>query len=518
MATRVRRDAPAGLTPVARDSGIVTLLNAIALASGLALFAWVAAVFGATEATDAFFLALTIPMLFIGPVLASVSATLVPALTECRIRRPDRVGAIVGSALVWSVTGAAAAALLTGLLTPWGLAAAGRVLSPTVQHLVLVNVIALLPLVVAQTAATVLAMASNAAGCFWLPPCALIVRQVVTGAAVAALHARLGMLALPVAFSVGAVAQLLVLVALWDHAATPIRPGWQLSDELRRSLRLTVPLLLGTAFLHVAIVVTRLLAAQLPAGSVTALDYATRIYAAVIEVVGSGVLLVTLTDWSAVYARGEIAKLQLRVRRTVTLTLFALVPVVVVLYAVREPLVGLWLGHTGIDPALRHATAMTLGYLALGLPLEMIGRIYSQLLVVRRAPWSLAAIAAVRVSVTVALAATLSRSVGVPGLGLAETLGLAVAAVALSVAARRLGGHSLTETLVAASRLAMAGLGAWLAANGARAVLSGQANVILLVTVSTTALVAYLALAWVFQAPELRTLIGYAVGRRAVAR
>jgi putative peptidoglycan lipid II flippase len=513
----VSDDTPVGLTPVARQSGLLTLLNAVALASGLALFSWVAARFGATEATDAFFLALTIPMLFIGPVLASVSATFVPALAECRIRSPNRVGPVVGAALVWSVVLALAAAVLIGVLVPAGLAATGRVFTPSLRQLVLLDVIALLPLVVAQTVSTVLAMASNAAGCFWLPPSALIVRQILTAAAVPVFHGPLGTLALPAAFSAGALAQLVALVVLWRRTAIPIQLGWRATLELRQSLRLSVPILTGMGFLHASIVAMRVLAAQLQPGSVTALDYATRIYSAVIEVMGSGVLLVTLTDWSAVHARGDIGDLHARVRRSVALTLFALVPVVVALYAAREPLIDLWLGRTNMGPSLRAVTAMTLGYLALGIPLEMIGRMYSQLLIVRRAPGILAAIAALRVGVALAAAALLSGRLGVPGLGLAETLGLIVAASAQAIAARHLAGHSLSETFVAAGRLAMAGVGALLAAYGARAALSGQTSVVLLVTVSATALMAYVGLAWVLRAPELRTVLGYAVGRRAVA-
>ena len=504
------------LPSLATRAGIVTLLNAIALASGLLLYRWLAALFGATETTDAFFLALVIPSLFIGPVLSTAAATLTPVLTECRINHPERVGPIVGSALLWSVIAAAAAAAVIGLLAPAGLEATGRVLSPTLRRLVVVNVVALLPLVVAQTASAILSIASNAAACLWLPPCALIARQVVTIVLAVGLHDRLGVLALPIAFSAGGVAQLAVLLALWRCTATRIQFGWRLRGELAEGLRRGVPLLIGTALLQLAVVVTRFLAAQLPPGSVTALDYATRIYAAVVDVAASGLLLVTLTDWSAVNARGDVAGLQLRVRHTVTLALFALVPVVVALYAGREPLVGLWLGRAGIDPALGAATAMTLGYLVLALPLEITGRIYSQLLVVRRVPWILAAIAAVRGTATVALAAALSGPLGVPGIGAAETLGLLVSAAALAGAAQRLAGHSLTETLVAGARLAMAGVGAWLAAHGAYAVLSGRTNVVLLTAVTATALTAYLGLAWALRAPELRAVIGYAFGRRAV--
>ena len=507
-------ESPVGLTSVARQSGVLTLLNAIAVASGLVLFTWVAARFGATEATDAFFLALTIPMVLIGPVLASVSAAFLPTLTECRIRRPDRVGAIVGSALLWSVTVALGTAVVTGLLTPTGLATAGRVLSPTVRQLVLHNVIALLPLVVAQTASTVLSVASNTAGRFWLAPCALIVRQLATVAAIAALHGRLGSLALPVGFSIGGVAQLVVLAALWRRAATPIRLDWQVSGELRQSLRLSVPLLAGSVFLHLAIVVTRFLAAGLPAGSVTALDYATRVYSAVIEVVGSGVVVVALTNWSALHARGNTAELGRRVTRTVALTLFALTPVAIVLYAVREPLIAVWLRGAAADPAFRRVTATTLGCLVVALPVEVIGRIYAQLLVARRATVTVGAIAALRTAVVIGLAAGLAKGFGVVGIGLAESLAACVTLGALVVAAHRLPGHSVSAAARSLPRLAAAALGAVTVAYATRHLLAAQPHLAVLGAVTVSTVLAYALFAWLLRVAEVRHVSGYLLARR----
>jgi putative peptidoglycan lipid II flippase len=267
--------------------------------------------------------------------------------------------------------------------------------------------------------------------------------------------------------------------------------------------------------LHLAIVVTRFLAAQLPAGSVTALDYATRAYAAVMEVVGSGVLLVALTDWSAVYARGDTAELGRRVARTVTLALFALIPVTIVIYAVREPLIALWLGGAAADAAFRHATAATLGFLVVALPLEMIGRIYVQLLVVRRETATVGAIAALRTAIVILLAVGLVSGVGVAGIGLAETLAACVTLVALAIAAHRLAGHSVAAAARSLPRLAAAALGAVTVAYATRHLFATQSHLAVLGAVTVTTLVAYVLLAWLLRAPEFRHVFGYLLAPRA---
>src|SRR5207245_969018 len=130
---------------------VLTLLNAAGLVANLALFALIAALFGANRQTDAFFIALTVPALFIGPVVNPMTQAFLPVLIECRVRRPDAFGRVVGSALtnvlllsVLAVSGAA-------VVTPALLKLTAGALPTDVQHLVARQTVLLLPIVVTQS-------------------------------------------------------------------------------------------------------------------------------------------------------------------------------------------------------------------------------------------------------------------------------------------------------------------------------------------------------------------------------
>ena len=230
------RDRPRGhpfsaVSRLAWNSILVTCLNGLTLVAGLVLYPFIAARFDA-RATDAFFLALTIPWLIIGPVMNAVSSTLIPVLTECRFRRPEVVPSLVGSAVTYGALVSAAAALLVGALTPTGLGLAGSSLAREAIDRVTANTFLLLPLVVLQTVTSILDAASNSAGCFWLPATATLVRQVATLLGVAVIQPFVGERSLAVGFTVGAVAHLAILSMFWTHARTSLTLGWRLCGSL----------------------------------------------------------------------------------------------------------------------------------------------------------------------------------------------------------------------------------------------------------------------------------------------
>ena len=99
------------MSRLAWNSVVITFLNVLTLVAGLLLYPFIAGRFEAT-ATDAFFLALTVPWLIIGPVMNEVASTLIPVLTECRHRRPEAVAHLVGSALTRGALLSASSALI----------------------------------------------------------------------------------------------------------------------------------------------------------------------------------------------------------------------------------------------------------------------------------------------------------------------------------------------------------------------------------------------------------------------
>ncbi len=486
----------------------MTALNTAAQLASFVLFAAIARLFGANSRTDAFFLALTIPMLLIGPVVNAVRAVFIPIIAECRARHPETQGRLIGSTLLYvlllSIAGAALFALAAPLVLPY--TATG--LAPEARHLVVQLTLLLLPLVVAQALSAVVAASYNATGRFTLPAAAAGLRHIVALLVIILLSRRWGVLALPTGFVAGAAFQLGLLVLCWRQLDIRIEWTFRVVEQFRRSLRLAVPLILGTVALYLAILVTRYLASWLPPGSVTILDYASRITSAVMEVLTSGVLLVILANWSRLVQRASARMLYERLRQAVVLVMFVVMPVLAILFALRGQAVTLLLGRGEFDATLTSATASIFAVLLLGLPLDIIGRIFTRLFLVRQATWVMGTAAAVRLALVTALSLALMGRFGLHGLAAAESIGIAVVTVYFVWIASRMEPETalVRGTIVPLIRICLLAGIAGLVAGLAASLLSGQHLVLVLVLSSSAGAAVYAGVAFVAGADELRDL------------
>lgn len=488
---------------VAVNSIVVTVLNAASQVASFVLFAGIAALFGANSETDAFFLAMTIPALFIGSAVNAITSVFIPVLTECRVQRPHVLGSLIGSALLYAVLGSLAGALVLAAASPAIFQITGRNLSAETRQLAMQHTVVLLPMIAVQIAIGIVAAVYNSAGRFWLPAVASVARFVSTLGVIIALRPILGITSVPVSFVLGVVLSLGLLAAFWPQLGIRLTFEWTLEPDLGRSLRLSVPLIVGTAALQFNIVVSRFLAAQLPEGSVSILDYASRISSGVMELLTSGVLLVTLADWSRVAVAGESKTLRAKLRDTVLMVLFVIMPLVAILIALREPVIGLTLQRGQFGPDLTLATATVLLFFLIGIPADVVGRIYVRLLLVWQETWVMGLAAIFRVCIAIALSVLLMSSLGVSALAIADTVTVAIVSLAFVYVVHR--------------KMQSASLGAWrpLAKILAAALVSGvtasitfglifpRSSGLALVAGGLTGLAAYLLASWLLRAREL---------------
>lgn len=494
------------MSSVARNSVIVTGLNTAAQVASFVLFAGIAKIFGATARTDAFFLALTIPMVLIGPVMSAVRAVFIPIVSECRAKHPEMQGRFVGCVLAYSLLLSFILVVLLAVSAPLVLPFAAKGLALEQRHLVTMLTILLLPLVVCQSAAAVLGATFNACGRFALPAIAAGSRHLVAVVLLVTLHGRLDVMVLPLAFVAGAVFQLILLASRWRTLEIPIHWTFRTLPEFGRSLRLAIPLIGSSIALYAAILVTRFLASWLPEGSVTILDYAFRIITALMEVLTSGVLLVVLARWSVLAQSGGRSEVHISLRRAIILILFILMPVIVTLYALRVPAVALLLGRGRFDPALAAATASVFGVLLIGVPADIVARVYGRLFLVHQNTWVNGIAAATRLAVVVALSLLLLHPLGLHGLAIAEVLGIVSVTLVMHVAANRAGAHPLAGAAAPVSRIVALSLVAGTVASLASIALRGKPALAVVAAGAVAGGLAYVGLAWLLRIRELRAL------------
>ena len=416
-------------------SARVTAINALGQLASFSLFAVIAFLYGATEITDAFFLALAVPALIIGPVVNSIHSVAVPMITASRIRTPEEAPRLAGAALGWlSVLGVVATLLLV-VLAPFVVELLGLPLA--LRTSVVRQTWILAPLVALQVVSGILHAILNADGSFERPALAFAARHASVLVALLSLRPLLGELAIAVAFVLGAFVQFILLAAQLRGASFRVRPSLAVDASLRQSIAQATPLVGSSVVLQGGSFALRAFASGLAPGSVTMIDYASRIAGAVVELVGSGVLVVSMVNWSELVARNETARVREAVRRLVGLSVIVLVPIAVLFGALSPDVVAITLGRGQMSQQSLALTAAVLAFYSLTIPVEIVGRLYLRLFLAWHETRALAAVALARLGTLVVVAFALRGAFGVRGLAAAELASLVAYVAVLGALAGR---------------------------------------------------------------------------------
>jgi putative peptidoglycan lipid II flippase len=337
---------------VALAAAVVALGSVVSRLLGLIREAVMAALFGATGATDAFVAASAVPQMVYDLLIGgAISAALVPVFVDAA-EDEERLGRLVSAVLTLAAIVLAGLALILGLFAPWvvGLLASG--FGPEQQAEAVPMVRVMLGAVVLQGLAGILMAVLYARRRFGAPAFAAAAYNGGIIVVALLLHQVLGVYALVVGVLVGAAGQLaLQLPALGRLRLGPLfdldRP------EVRTILRLYAPVALGMVVTIIGIVIDRNLASRLAEGSLSVMNYATRLIQLPLGLVATATsiaVLPTLAKHASALAApdgaGEDPEADRRGYRETLLfgirvVLLLMVPATAGLIVLREPLVQL---------------------------------------------------------------------------------------------------------------------------------------------------------------------------------
>ncbi len=261
---------------VAVAAAVVAFGNVVSRLLGLVREAVMAALFGATGATDAFVAASAVPqMVYDLLVGGAISAALVPVFVDAA-EDEERLWRTISIVLSLAAAVLGAVALGLGLLGPQVVAVLAAGFGPEQQAAAVPMVRVMLVAVVLQGLAGVLMAVLYAKQRFGPPAFAAAAYNggIILGAL--ALHQVIGVYALVAGVVAGAAAQLVLQLPALGRPR--FRPRLDLDGpEVRTILRLYAPVALGMLVTIVGIVIDRNLASRLAEGSLSVMSYATRL-------------------------------------------------------------------------------------------------------------------------------------------------------------------------------------------------------------------------------------------------
>lgn len=363
-------------TTLTRRAGVVAAGTLTSRILGAARDAVIAATF-AVKSTDAFFVAFTIPnalrVLF---AEGAASAAFVPVFSEVKEKEGiDRArvflgamaGAMIVLLLVVTVIGVAAA---PGLVT---LYAAGYLKDPH-RFAMTVHLTRIVFPYIFLMGLSALAMAAlYAMKRFTVPAFAPALLNIALIAApftligFAKMFGFAPIAALAIGALIGGALQLAVQLPALARIGVLVRPRIDFGDPyVRKALRLLVPLLAGLGVYQLNVMLSRLFASFLPAGSQSYLYYAQRLVEIPQGMFALAIASATLPTLSELRNRGDLAEVRRVFRYGLRLSLFVAVPSSVALWVLAEPTVAVLFGRGKFDTMEILQTARALRWMAVG--------------------------------------------------------------------------------------------------------------------------------------------------------
>ncbi|RJX19584.1 MAG: murein biosynthesis integral membrane protein MurJ, partial [Desulforudis sp.] len=299
---------------------VIALLNLLSRILGLGREVVIAHMFGATAVTDAYLVAFTLPFLFFAILSQALATVVVPVFTEYKTRgqhleawklSSNVINLLFAALTVLTLLGVLAAPLLVKVIAP-GLTGATAELAAALTRI-------MFPVLVFAGLATIFSGILNANYIFGIPAFSGAVNNVVIIGGALTLGSIYGIQGLAYGTVLGMVAATLVQLPTLRRAGFRFKAtfDWR-HPGVQKVFYLVVPVTVGITISQLYIIVDRFLASMLPAGSIAALNFGTKLIqlpVSLFVLALSTAVFPTLTTWVAEGKHQEVADMMRRALR-----------------------------------------------------------------------------------------------------------------------------------------------------------------------------------------------------------
>lgn len=425
-----------------KDIFVNSILATLGRSFGFFIPFIIAAAFGISGQTDAFFLAFGI-ILLIQMVVGNVFETaIVPFIAAHRLKT-GRLDDWLGGVLVWTAVFSAAVTILTALSAKPLLISMAS-LDPPNQDLAIVLLFEMLPTIFLMTWSSTLSGALNACRAFSIPALSPGFRSMAVIAFILILKAPLGIHALPAGYVAGEVLRL--FVSEWAYRRSMGSPVWQwkLDPEAKRFFKSASWQAVALSVLCSLSLVNQVMASYAGTGDPSLFAYGERLRNVPFMIFFTGVLPVVYSHWANdPSARAEGAWLSHR-RTIFRFGVLALLTSAVMV-AFKDPLTVLAYGRGAFPKEALHPASIVFAWLIGGFVFDVIGLLCVRLLILHRQDKVYMALAVGRVLGTGVVNAILLGSYGIYGIAASVTLVNGLYAAALYGWARYFGQSRLSS-------------------------------------------------------------------------
>lgn len=452
-----------GFAQVLRAAGIVMVLFIASRAAGLVREMAISARFGTSAELDAYLAAFRLPdIIFQLAAGGALGSAFLPVFTQ-RLVRGDKddawrlASAVTNLVLTITTIMAAIAAFFAPLLVERviapGFTPAQQALTAHLMRWMLISS------VIFGVSGIVMGIL-NAHQHFVLPAAAPVAYNVCIILGAWVLAPRWGVFGLVIGVVTGAAFHLAVQVPGLVRFGVRYIPTLGLSDPgVREVGRLMAPRVLGLAAVQINFLVNTILASKMPAGSLSALNYAWLLMLLPQGIIAQAVATAAFPTFAEKEALGQRGELAAILSSTMRAILALSVPAAVGLIALRVPLIRLLLERGAFDERSTQAVAFALTFFAVGLVAHSLLEVISRAFYALHDTWTPVAVGIAAMALNVMLSLLLMGPLRHGGLALANTLATTVEmAVLIGLLRRRLGELRLSPLADTLGRSGLASL------------------------------------------------------------
>ncbi|MGH8321840.1 MAG: murein biosynthesis integral membrane protein MurJ, partial [Gammaproteobacteria bacterium] len=335
----------------------------------------VAFYFGTDISLDTFLIAFALPTFGIGVLGGAIQSAFTPTYLEV-LHRDGREAskALLGSLSIVYAMLLVLLAILMLLFAQSLLRVIASGFSPAelvqTRHLFYV----LVPILVFTGIARLYAALLAAEHSFTLPTLASVATPICTMAFLLIAYRTLGVYSLVIAATLGAVLELVVLGWLMVRMQVAPRFVWGgLTPELKQIFAQFFPLIAGTVLMAGTTITDQAMAAILPAGSVSSLNYGNKLPAVTIMLISGALGTAVLPYFSRMIAAKNWQDAHRTFSTFVRVVLFATVPLAILLIVFSHPIIRVVFQHGAFSPADTHIVSYVQMGLLLQIPFYIVG-------------------------------------------------------------------------------------------------------------------------------------------------
>lgn len=311
-----------------RKAGIITVIFGINAIISVITQVIIASFFGLSAQLDDYLIAVTIPTILITILYASINDTFLPAYAKAHTEKKGSIvaGKWLTILFVLSVFVSCILYLVSWNLLNWGFTSTSKE-ALSYFHLMLFSI----PLAAISALLMSIAYYENR---FFAPPAAQVLGAVCNALCIVLLHNSMGAWALPVGFVVSIAVQLLLMLGFVSRIKL-IFSG----IEWKPILVLIAPVLLAAFLLRSDTWLMRRFSTQGGEGMVSAINYASRLFALTSGIITSGVAVLFTPLLSRAWAEKDMKRFAHVYKKGVLSMLLLATTTTVILVLLRQPLI-----------------------------------------------------------------------------------------------------------------------------------------------------------------------------------